>query len=419
MGILNKLFNRHEEKSASLPFPVISDFPDSSTLFGDTSYYRLSREGYQMNYVIHKIIDDIAKLASNIPLIVEGSADVETLMKMPYPGVGYKKFMRRMVSEKLLDGNAYAGIIKIGSRIKQLDQWRPDRVNVETGTVNGRCDTIIAYEHSCGGTKRVTPDDNGLFEVFHTKFYNPLDENRGLSPVKAAYQSLRQNNEIARIHTATLDNDGAVKGFIGMQKPTNDGFAPAPDGEQMKRIRQEMNEMLGKGNRGKWAVWNWMFDFVKLGQTGSEMNWNENKKLTAIEIAIALGYPPHLLGFPEGSTFNNVEAAENWLIINTVLPILEEILDDLIVMFMQHTGEEPVIKANKEEMLAIQKIIRDKRAAAREDKNSGIITLEEAREEGGYPEDIEGTLFVPTSQLPVGIDANDFTPTNSDNENQT
>ena len=74
---------------------------------------------------------------------------------------------------------------------------------------------------------------------------------------------------------------------------------------------------------------------------------------------------------------------------------------------------------NKEEMLAIQKIIRDKRAAAREDKNSGIITLEEAREEGGYPEDIEGTLFVPTSQLPVGIDANDFTPTNSDNENQT
>ena len=36
-----------------------------------------------------------------------------------------------------------------------------------------------------------------------------------------------------------------------------------------------------------------------------------------------------------------------------------------------------------------------------EDIKEGIITLEESRAEGGYPEEIEGTLFVDPRKIPI------------------
>lgn len=389
---------------------LLQDFPDSEALFGSPSYTTLAREGYKLNYVIHKIIDDISRMGSNIPLTIEASANVKALLKMPTPGVSYKKWMKRAIAEKFLDGNAYAGITLIGKRITRLDQFRPDRVTIETTTAGGLCERVFRYLHNCGGLREFLVDiDTGVAEIFHTKFYNPLDENRGLSPVIAAFKSLTQNNEISRIHTATLKNDGAVKGFISLKKPTKDGLASAPGKEEMTGIRKEVNDILsGIKNRGKWAIFNWLFEFTRMGQTGQEMDWNKNKELTAREMAIALGYPPFLLGFAEGATFTNVAAAERWLMLHTVIPILEEILDDLIMSIFMHTGEMAVIEPNKEEILAIQEIIREKRKAAREDFNSGIITLEEARAEGGYPEKIEGTLFINAGRLPINIDGNDF-----------
>ncbi len=395
---------------------LLQDFPDSAALFGSPSYTTISRDGYKLNYVIHKIIDDISRMGSNIPLTIEASKNIQDLMMMPTPGVPYTKWMKRAIAEKFLDGNAYAGITLIGKTITRLDQFRPDRVTIETTTAGGLCERIFRYLHNCGGIREFLVDpDTGVAEIFHTKFYNPLDENRGLSPVIAAFKSLTQNNEISRIHTATLKNDGAVKGFLNLKKPTKDGLAAAPGKEDMKGIRKEVNDILsGVKNRGKWAIFNWLFEFTRMGQTGAEMDWNKNKELTAREMAIALGYPAELLGFSEGATFNNIAAAQRWLMIHTVIPVLEEILADLSMAIFMHTGEMPVIEPNREEILAIQEIIREKREAAGKDFDRGVITLEETRKEGGYPEKIEGTLFINAGRLPINIDGNDFDlpPTN-------
>lgn len=407
-------------KSGTSQIPLqglIQDYPDADTLFGANNYTHASKQGYSLNYVIHKIVDDISRMASNIPLTIEASPEVEQLLEMPEPGVGYKKWMKRAIAEKLLDGNAYAEIILVGKRITRLNQFRPDRVTIDRGS----CDKISNYYHTCGGQKIFPVDpDSGIAEMFHTKFYNPLDTELGLSPVKAAFKSLTQNNEISRIHTAILKNDGAVKGFIGMKQPTKDGFAPAPGKEAMKDIRDQVNNILsGRQNRGKWAIFNWMFDFVKLGQTGQEMDWNKNKEATAREMAIALGYPAMLLGYADGSTFNNVESAENWLVLHTVLPILEEVLDDMKMMFLMHTGVAPKkLEPNEEEILAIQPIIREKRAAAREDFKAGVITDKEVRAEGGYEEITDGTIFMPSNVVPLGMDIAGLTALTDSNEDQ-
>lgn len=406
----------HQKSAGPHQIPLqglLQDYPDSDALFSGNSYKTAAGEGYTLNYVIHKIVDDISKMASNIPITVEGDANAEALLNMPVPGVGYKKWMKRAISEKMLDGNAFAQITKFGNRITRLDQLRPDRVSATRAS----CDRIVEYQYTCGQQKSFPVDPiTGISDMFHSRFYNPLDTEMGLSPVKAAYKSLVQNNEIARIHTAILKNDGAPKGFITMVKPTNDGFAPAPDDEKMNKLRRYVNHVLGTKNRGKLAVMNWLMKYERMGQTGQEMDWAKNKEDTAREMAIALGYPAFLLGFSEGSTFNNVDAAANWLVLNTVLPILTEVLEDLEMMFLIHSKVKVEIKPNEEEIIAIQELIRSKRTAAREDFIAGVITDKEARIEGGYEEIPDGTIFMPTNRVPLGMDVASLTALTGSNE---
>ena len=64
-------------------------------------------------------------------------------------------------------------------------------------------------------------------------------------------------------------------------------------------------------------------------------------------------------------------------------------------------GLKEVIEPNIESIPALADVIRKRRESAREDFKEGIITIEEARKEGGYPEEIEGTLFIDPNKIPI------------------
>jgi len=221
--------------------------------------------------------------------------------------------------------------------------------------------------------------------------------------LSAAMISIEQSNAMAKFNKSVVENNGTPSSLLVMKEP-KDKMTPAPSEDQMNKLRASMDEKLGKDRKNSFAVVNWMYDAVRLGMTQQEMDWVNSKQTTAREIALALGFPPFLLGFAEGSTFNNVEEARMSLYENTIIPILKGILDDLSTYLSVIRGKDLSIDIDRDSILALQPRVIARREAARADFQAGIISDTEAREEGNYPEEVDGERFIQSSYVPMGMD---------------
>jgi len=162
-------------------------------------------------------------------------------------------------------------------------------------------------------------------------------------------------------------------------------------------VQTKINDRFAS-NKGKIPVVDWEFEFERIGQTGRELDFSKSDENFARKTALAFGYPPALLGFADGSTFNNMREAKEFLWTNTILPQLRMILCDLSL-----TLGIAEIQANVEGIPALADLMNRKREAAREDFKAGIISVEECRAEGGYPEEVNGVLMQDPSRLPIGM----------------
>lgn len=408
MNILQRTINRFRRKSVN-PFDgTLMQLFGNSTVNGFTipTYENIVKYAYKGNDIVYFVVNDIAKNVASIPLIIDDE-EIEMLLNNPERGKSYTDWMFQAVVYKLLSGNIYAEVIKVTEeKIKWMNLQMPNHVELIEESSNTMCNVLLGYRISCNMQKEIlidpiTGESKSPTAMFHSKFFDPENPNQGLSPLVAGMKGVDPYNEASSLNNAILKNDGAPAGFVKLNMP-KDELAPAPTTEQMQVISDKVNNKLGKHNAGRWAVFNWDFSFEKLGQTGAELNFKDTKESLAREIARVFGYPPFLLGFAGGSTFNNVEEARLQLWTNTVLPIAYGIVDDLKMLFSIELGRDVDIQLDTDSLLALQPIIREKRKSAREDFTAGIISLEEARAEGNYPEEINGTIFTPVGRLPLG-----------------
>jgi len=373
--------------------------------FMTPGYIRLAEQGYIRNHVVSHIISDIACKCSMVRMFSE-DPQTEALLQTPAMNMRQSEWVKQMLINKLIDGSAYAEMVPIMGFIKFLNILRPDRVAPEIGVRGGLTDQLLGYRITQGSQRfirlNIFGQSESITDMMHSKYYHPTRDHHGLSKMIAVWDSIEQNNEISKIHRDTLGNDGAPKGFIALDKST-DSDEPDPDPDQMKDIRDQVNEKLGPNNRGKWAVLPRAFKFVRMALTGKEMDWTKTKESTAREIAMGYNYPATLLGFAEGSTFNNVSEALRELWTGNIIPEVRTLADDIEANIKRHTGKEVKIELEVENILAIVEIIREQRKATREDVLASMITQEEGREEGrrtAKPEK-DGTFLFPNTHIPV------------------
>ena len=404
---LNKIFSKGASQKSYSGEPIMN-YPESlfngEDSFKKVSYTTASREGFEKNYVVFRAITDIAESASQIPLVFD-QPELEELLRRPYYKQGYTTFIQDALKYKLLGGNYYAHAVTVGNKITYLRTIRPDRVTIETGYRNGLSEQLIEYRWTQGSMKTFPVDDEMHSEIFHSKLFNPFEEYCGMSLLQSAMISIDQSNAMSAYNKKVVENNGAPQSLLVMKEP-KDKMTPAPSEDQMSQLRRQMDDKLGKNRQNSFAVVNWMYDAVRLGMTQQEMDWVNSKTTTAREIALALGYPPFLLGLAEGSTFNNVAEARMSLYDNTVIPQLKQFLSDLDIYFECVTGKESNTQIDRDNILALQPRVFEKRESARNDFQAGIISDTEARGEGNYPEDADGEFFMPSSQVPKGMDLN-------------
>lgn len=381
------------------------------------NYWNFAREAYAKNIIAYLCIKEISKAVADIPIGIMVNGDIvekHPIMKLlmrPNPIQSWKTFMRDAVTHRLISGNCYMWANQATTkRIMELTLLRPDRVNIMYTAYYEPYEFMYTYYGRVWHfpIEPITQHS----EVLHIKEPNPLNDLYGMSPIAAASMSVDQHNESSEWNKKLLENSARPPGILTL-KDKSDNAATMTE-EQLQKLRELLDDRItGSKNAGKIPVLNFDMVWQSLGMSPTDMDWLKGRDSGAREICYAFGYPPHLLGLPDASTYNNMSEAKLALYEETVIPLLQNMLSELSHFINYHMYNPDGKKSDKEieiipdiDSLSALTLRRETaRATARADLLAGILTINEARQEIGYkPVDGGDEILVPTGRLPLNFD---------------
>lgn len=309
-------------------------------VWSDRSYEKFSEEAYIRNVVAHKCISMIARSAANIQLLLYKTEDGHTevvsrhpildLLNRPNPIQNKFEFFEALYSYKLIAGNAYVQAIfpKKDSMIspRELFLLRPDRMTI----IAGKSGIPMGYKYKVNGQERVfyVNNINGYSDILHLKNFHPTNDWYGLSSIEAAAYSIDQHNEASKWNEAVLQNGARPSGALVVKGDgTNDGFLSE---EQFDRLKSQLqDEFSGVRNAGKPLLLEGGLEWRSMSMTPIEMDLLNIKNSAARDVAMAFGVPSQLLGIPGDNTYSNLAEARLSLWEQTILPIVDNIVNSL------------------------------------------------------------------------------------------
>lgn len=296
-------------------------------------YDTLTEEGYRRNVIVYRSVNLIARSAASVPWrLYEHGKELThhpllDLIHSPNPRQAGSAFIESVLGYLLLSGNSYIEMIANGQHHTPLELYplRPDRVRV----IPGKSGIPEAYDYTVNGQTRtlaVNPT-NGQSKILHLKFFNPLNDWYGLSPLEAASSAIDQHNMVSSHNLALLQNGGRPSGAL-VVNPKN--HQQAMTDEQRQTLRDDLRELYqGEKNAGRLMVLEGDFEWKEMGLSPKDLDFVGGKSLSTREITQAYGVPPMLVGVPGDSTFSNYKEARYHLWEDTILPLLDQFTDEL------------------------------------------------------------------------------------------
>ena len=266
---------------------------------------------------------------------------------------------------------------------------RPDRVNV----VPDRRRYIRGFVYmGRNGPVAYTPD-----EVLWLRYFNPLGEYAGLSPLAPTRLSVDMGKEALRFNRNFLSNS-ARPDFVML---TNDVMTEAEVEDFYERWEARYR---GTTNPHRPAIASFVSDIKTLGFSHRDMDFIQGLRWSLEEVSRAYGVPKPLLSDLERATYANVNAAERIFWRNTMIPEMGFLEDQLNQQLLPMFGYPD---------LAVKFDISDIEAL-REDENSrvsretqlldrGVLTINEVRRSRNLPDVPWGNTWAkaPTGGLPA------------------
>lgn len=395
---LKKLFSKQ-----SRTYNSIVRFTSGQAVWTPKNYENFAREGYASNVYVFACIRLIAQACSGIPWLLyerNSKGELEELdenhqllkrWKHPNPQEGFGAWFEKVVSFLLLSGNTYIErTLPRASDKLELYSLRPDRMKVVPGDFNN---PILRYEYTANGI--ATPIDPEL--ILHIKFFNPLDDFYGMSPIEAAARSIDQNNESRKWNVSLLQNSAQPSGILTTDQTLSD--------ETRGILREQARELYGgSGNAGDIFVAEAGLKYQPTGLSPLDMSWLEGAKLSAREIAIAYNVAPELIGDNSSKTYSNYGEARKALYQETVLPLMDYLKDAFNNWLVPLWGDNLYLDYDKDLIEALQED-QDRlynRMFGAVDR--GIITRNEARWMLGFEAvktDGADKLYIPFSLTPL------------------
>lgn len=303
----------------------------SGPIFTQANYGSMAREGYVLNADVYACINEITRAAKGIKWkLYSGSGDnrkpVEdhdllNLMHRPNPKTAWGAFFEQYIGYLEMAGNSY--IVRNGPTNKpptELWTLRPDRMKIDKGTI---LEPVASYTYSAGGTMvKMLPDNLGQ-TVLHTKFFHPVDDWYGLSPLEAACRNVDQSNEIQKWNVALMQNSARPSGALVTDRDLS--------GEQFDRMEGALIEKFtASQNAGVPMVLEGGVKWETMSLTPAELDWLGGDERTTRKICSAFGVPPELIGVMAKGGLNdsNFVQARKKFYLETILPLMDFVRDD-------------------------------------------------------------------------------------------
>lgn len=239
--------------------------------------------------------------------------------------------------------------------------------------------------------------------VIHFKYSipDPEDMRLGLRPLRTVRREVYTDNKASEV-AAALMRRPQPSGFL---------FPESSDIEvsqsDMDHIKRSATEASSGQNAGQVVALSAGVKWQALSFTPRELALDEVRVKPEERICAIFNIPPVVVGLGAGlknSTYNNGETAHRAAWQNCVAPLQDYfaavLTAKLLPMFPNSKGK--VVYWDRSQVGVLQPDLNAQRKEAREDLKSGIITIEEARGEGGRPaQPTEGTLQPPqTATVP-------------------
>jgi HK97 family phage portal protein len=378
--VLNLLKNLTDRKTVGNSFFFYHHVIDPH--WTQCSYDALSEEGFQKNAIAFRAVNLISKGIASIPVSVVNCDDgtenaaLMNLLKNPNQQQGRGTFFESIVNYLLIAGNAFVHYCDsfgeergrgqkcgareceraCGKRLATLNCLRPDRMQIIPDAMKTCVDS---YVYAVDSTKFSLAKD----DVLHLKFFNPLNDWYGFSPMQVAMSAIDQHNAMSRHNLAILQNGGRPSGCLmvkgGMENLTQ---------EQREQLREDIrNSYTGSKNAGKVMVLEGNFEWRELGLSHKDLDFETGKNITSREIAMAFGVPPMLVGILGDSTFNGYREARLHLWEDTILPLAESIRLEFNAWLSKKIARRVELVFNLDEVHALaakREIVWNKIAAA-------------------------------------------------------
>ena len=360
---------------------------------GIEDYATYARVAYMYNAVAYRCINIIASASANLKFKtyrdetqLDRKFPLNQLLSTPNPFDNRIAFFKKLYATLLISGNAFILKTEAGAgdslRVADLRLLRPDYMEVKLHKRFGTPKEYIYHIDKENPKSFSVNPVNGESRVIHIKLMNPLHEWRGLSPISAAWSQISQYNSILQHNLNLLENGVRIGGALKYNPKDETGAGAELSGEQHDAMMSEIKQKFeGSRNSGKMMLLTGDWDFLPYGINPKDMDFKEFIKIAGRDIAMAFGVDPSLIGIGENQTFNNFATARLSMYTDTVVPLCDEVLDDL---------NKFLIPKDQQGMLRIEYCYDDAPAMAEQRKqiienniklvDRGVINRDEFRE---------------------------------------
>ena len=249
----------------------------------------------------------------------------------------------------------------------QWEIWplRPDRVSVLPDSrqyIRG-----FVYQGR-NGPVAYTPE-----EILWIRYFNPLEEYAGMSPIAPVRLSVDMGKDGLRFNRNFFRNS-AQPDFVLL---TNESMADSEIEDFYKRWEDRYR---GPGKAHRPAIASFVKDIKTLGFSHREMEFVQGLRWSLEEVSRTYGVPKPLLSDLERATFSNVNAAERMFWRNTILPEMNFLEEQLNRMLLPRLGYSDLVV--EFEISSIEALREDENSrVSRESQllDRGVLTINEVR----------------------------------------
>lgn len=297
---------------------------------------------------------------------------VARLLERPNGWTGESELKRQIIQDMILWGNGLLLVSRVRGEPRELHRVDPRSCSIIVDQISGEPRYSIAMTE--GGTVEFTYAD-----VIHLRATS-VDGARGLGIVNTGAEAIGLALTLER-YAGGLFSRGARPGGI-LELPSRMRMSV----ESMMRLRESFSNIYsGSHNSGRTAILEDGVTFKPLELASTDAQFLENRKFQILEIARLLNIPATLLNALENATLSNAEHLAQQFLDRTITPIVETLEDALERVLLTDEERDAGYVIEFDTSNFVRADIAARFAALKTGIESGVLTLNEARDREGLP----------------------------------